>query len=512
MPGEPSLVIRGLRKTFGATTALDGVSLSVRPGEVHGVLGQNGAGKSTLVKIMTGVYPFGSYEGQVLLAGTEARFASPHDARAAHVGYVPQEIEVIDELDVTENVLAGQVAQGLVFRRREARRRCLELMEQLGLSIDIRKRVGSLSAAQRQLVMIARALASHPEVLILDEPTTSLSEGEALRLCRVVKDLSRQGLSIIFITHRVREVMDICDTATILRDGRVAESLGAGDFSQNRIVSGMAGREIQQLYPGRSYSTDEVVMSCEGVSTRPTSANGCAVKGISFDLHRGEILGVAGVLGSGRTELLFALYGLLPRTGSVCVNGADVAAGRPVRARRAGIGLLTEDRKAQGLLFNMPLAQNITLGSLPLISRFGVIRRDVERHVAERVIENFAIKTPSVSAPITHLSGGNQQKLLLGRCLLAGPRIVLLDEPTKGVDVGTRQAIYQKIADLSHQGVGVMVVSSELDELLGLSDRVLVLGAGRLVDQFKRGEGDEERILHAVTLGTRASGGEPMTA
>jgi ribose transport system ATP-binding protein/D-xylose transport system ATP-binding protein len=508
MAKVPSLAIRNLGKSFGATVALDGVSLDVYPGEVHGVLGQNGAGKSTLVKILTGVYPAGSFAGEFSVSGIPAKFSTPHDARGARVGYVPQEIEVVDELDVTENVLAGRVSSGLVFSRRSARQQSMRLMGKLGLSIDVRRRVGGLSAAQRQMVMIARALANEPHVLILDEPTTSLSEVEAHRLCQVVKGLADEGLSIVFITHRVREVMDICDNATVLRDGRVAESLPRTDFSEHRIVSGMAGREIQQLYPGRSFSTSEVILSCEGVSTRPASAGGSAISDVSLRLHRGEILGIAGVLGSGRTELLQALFGQSPRTGEVTVADQRVRPGDPGSARRAGIALLTEDRKSQGLLFNLPVAQNATLGSLPLVSRFGVIGRKAERAVARNVADRFSVKVPSITASVTHLSGGNQQKLLLGRCLLAQPRVVLLDEPTKGVDVGTRQQIYQHVADLSERGTGVIVVSSELDELLGMSDRVIVLGSGRVVDEFRRGEGDEIRILEAVALAGVSVAGE----
>jgi ribose transport system ATP-binding protein/D-xylose transport system ATP-binding protein len=501
---SPALSIRGLGKAFGATLALDSVTFDVHPGEVHGVLGQNGAGKSTLVKILTAIYPAGQYEGEFAVNGDVARFASPHSARLARVGYVPQEIDVVNDLDVAENVLAGRLAPRLLFRRSQARLRAQAVLNRLGLAFDVRQRVGELSAARRQMVMIARALANDPHVLILDEPTTSLSEKEAQALCRVIRGLADEGLAIVFITHRVREVMEICDNATVLRDGRIAESLRRMDFTEQRIVSAMAGREVLQLYPGRNFGGVDVILRCTGVSSASSSSGGSPVKNVSLSLRKGEILGVAGVLGSGRTELLQAIFGESSRTGEVIVNGTAVKAGSPKSARRAGIGMLTEDRKSLGLLFNMPVAQNISMGNLGLASRFGLINRASERSLAASVASEFSVKIPSMESFVTHLSGGNQQKLLLGRTLAAGPQVLLLDEPTKGVDVGTRQQIYQQISNLSMQGIGVIVVSSELDELLGLSDRVVVLSSGAIVDEFLRGEGDEERILHSATVSAGA--------
>jgi ribose transport system ATP-binding protein len=503
---SPALSIRGLGKSFGATLALNAVTLDVYPGEVHGVLGQNGAGKSTLVKILTAIYPEGDYEGEFSIDGEVARFPSPQSARIARVGYVPQEIDVVDELDVTENVLAGRLARGIIFRRSHARLRAQAVLDRLGLTFDVRRKVGELSAARRQMVMIARALANDPHVLILDEPTTSLSEREARALCRVIRSLADEGLAIVFITHRVREVMEICDNATVLRDGRIAESLTRMDFTEKRIVSAMAGREVLQLYPGRDFKGSEVILRCANVSSASSLGGGSSVKDACFTLRRGEILGIAGVLGSGRTELLQALFGETSRTGEVVVDGTTVKPGNPKSARAAGIGMLTEDRKSLGLLFNLPVAQNISLGNLAQASRLGFINRESERSLAASVASKFEVKIPSMDSLVTHLSGGNQQKLLLGRTLAAGPQVLLLDEPTKGVDVGTRQQIYQQISELSMQGIGVIVVSSELDELLGLSDRVLVLSSGEIVDEFLRGEGDEERILRSATVSAGASG------
>ncbi len=505
---EAALLIRGLGKSFGATRALDGVSLRIGVGEVHGVLGENGAGKSTLVKILTGVYPYGAYEGDFEVGGIPARFPNPLAARSARVGYVPQEIEVFDNLEVAENILAGHLAQGARFSRREARTRSEAITRRLGIDLNPKRRVGDLGPAQRQMVMIGRALAIDPKVLILDEPTTSLSESEAESLCDVVLALAQQGISIVFITHRVREVMQICDRVSILRDGRMAQELERSQFSQRTIVAGMAGRDIQDLYPGRAYTQGPVILEAKDLSSRPSSAGTTPIRDVSLCLHQGEILGVAGVLGSGRTELLEALFGKQHRSGKVIIAGQEVRPGDPGRARKAGMEFLTEDRKAQGLLFNLPVAGNVTLGNLAKISAGGLIQRRQERKVAADVVARMSVKVPGLGASVTHLSGGNQQKLLLGRCLLSSPRVVLLDEPTKGVDVGTRQQIYGHIASLSEQGTGVIVVSSELDELLGLSDRVIVLASGGVVDEFRRGQGDEGRVLEATAAARLRGSGQ----
>lgn len=502
MQVDMALEVRGVTKSFGATKALSDVSLVVPAGSIHGLLGQNGAGKSTLVKIMTGVYGQGSYEGSVLVRGAGVAFDRPQDARRLGIGYVPQEIDVAEHLTVTENVLAGHLAAGLWFRRKAADQVCSQVLNRLGLQVSPRAVVATLSAAQRQLLMVARALALDPAVLVLDEPTTSLDDSEAAALGQVLLQLRRGGLAVLYITHRVPEVLAICDSATVLRDGKVVEHLAGESLTGNRIVTGMAGRVIKDLFPGRSYAQRDTVMSVRDLTVRPGGATAARVNDVSFDLHRGEILGIAGLLGAGRSELLSAIYGAAPRTGSLAIGGREVRPGHPRFARAAGVAMVTEERKREGLLFNLSVLSNITLGSMDKVSLRGLIRGSAERKVGREVIADLQVKTPRLTSSVEHLSGGNQQKLLLGRALLSEPRIVLLDEPTKGVDVGTRQQIYRVMGTLADQGISLLVISSELDELLGMCDRFLVLAAGRLVDEFSKGEGGETRILAAIAGAT----------
>ena len=507
MTSTAAIDIRGVSKAFGATRALSDVSLTVPAGSVHGLLGQNGAGKSTLVKILTGVYGHAAYEGEVAVQGEPVAMDRPQDARTLGIGYVPQEIDVVEHLSVTENVLAGHLASGLLFRRSRADAACRPLLDQLGLAVSPRAIVSTLSAAQRQLLMIARALAHEPSILILDEPTTSLADSEAEALGRVLLALRDSGLTIVYITHRVREVLAICDGATVMRDGRVVEQLHGDALTASRIVTGMAGRTIKNLFPGRTTPSTGVVMSVRDLSVAPAHNGTARVHQAGFDLHRGEILGIAGLLGAGRSELLSALYGSRPRRGTVTVDGRPVRGGHPRHAREAGIAMVTEERKREGLLFNLSVLHNVTIGSLGSVSRHGVLRGGLERRVGRRSISDLEVKTPGLGSSVDHLSGGNQQKLLIGRALLTAPKIVLLDEPTKGVDIGTRQQIYRLMGALADQGIALVVVSSEFDELLGLCDRFLVLAEGRFVDEFGKGEGGEARVLAAI-----AAGGDPATA
>jgi ribose transport system ATP-binding protein len=502
MEPDAALEVRGITKSFGATKALTDVSMVVAAGTIHGLLGQNGAGKSTLVKIVTGIHGHGGFDGTLLVRDDEVSFDRPQDARRLGIGYVPQEIDVAEHLSVTENVLAGHLCTGLLFRRRHADRVCAEVLNKLGLNISPRAVVATLSAAQRQLLMVARALALDPAVLVLDEPTTSLDDSEASALGAILLELRRTGLAILYITHRVPEVLAICDSATVLRDGKVVEHLAGDTLTATRIVTGMAGRVIKNLFPGRSYTALETVMSVREVGVRPVGATAARVADVSFDLHRGEILGIAGLLGAGRSELLSAIYGAVPRTGTVIVDTGVVRPGHPRFARELGVTMVTEERKREGLLFNLSVLYNITLGSMDKVSVRGLIRGPAERKVGRGVIADLEVKTPRLTSSVEHLSGGNQQKLLIGRALLSAPKIVLLDEPTKGVDVGTRQQIYRLMGSLADQGISLVVISSELDELLGMCDRFLVLAAGKLVDEFVKGEGGETRILAAIAGAT----------
>ncbi len=500
-PNAPVIAARGIVKSFAGVQALRGVDLTVRAGDIHALLGQNGAGKSTLVKILNGVHPAGSFSGEIKVAGRAVRFGSTFDARAEGVGYVPQEIEVLENLTVAENVFAGQtgLGKGVLVRQRALEAATRALFAEIGLAIDPRALVASLTSAQRHLVMIARALSFKPRVLMLDEPTASLSGVEVERLFVVLRRLKAQGRTMIFITHRLPEVLAICDRATVLRDGRVAAEIDRPDFDADRFIFAMSGQRLQRLYPHHDPAPPAApLLSVRGLSVKGRFGVNRGVSDVSFDVRPGEILGLAGLLGSGRTEILHAIYGRIPFSGEIAIGGKPVAIRKAGDARAAGIALLTEDRKQDGLLFNLPVGANITIGNLGPFAPHGLVRDRLEKSAVLAAMRALNVKARSAQSSVSHLSGGNQQKLLFARVLMSAPRILLLDEPTKGVDASTRHEIYRLIVDLADQGVALIVVASELEEVVGIADRCLVIADGRVVDAFERGEGSEDRVLRAV--------------
>ena len=495
------LATEALSKHFAGVQALRTVDFRVQPGQIHALVGQNGAGKSTLVKILNGVHPAGSYEGTVRLHGAAVRFSSPADARARGIAYVPQELQVLENLSIAENIYVGQMglAGRVLVQFPELRLRAGRILNRLGINLDPGAPVVSLSAAQKQLVMIARALATDPSVLMLDEPTASLSVHETDRLFLILERLRADGVTMILITHRIPEVLAIAEWATVLRDGRLVAEIPRAEFREDVIVAAMVGRRMGMLFPQRDTApgTEELLRVEHLRISRPGGGTD-TISDVGFSVCRGEVVGLAGLVGSGRTEVLSAIYGSIAHQGRLFVAGKEIVLRRPADALSAGIAMLTEDRKNAGLLFNLPLGQNSTLGSLQLFARYGIIDRPREDRAAHASMRSFEIRAASIRADMAHLSGGNQQKALLARVLVRTPKILLLDEPTKGVDVGTKQEIYRLILELAGRGLAVIVVSSELPELLGLCDRCLVLAGGTIVDEFARSEGSEERILQAT--------------
>lgn len=502
------LEMRNISKDFPGVRALDGVTLRVRRATVHALLGENGAGKSTLVKILDGVYPSGSYAGDILLDGKPVQFRSPHDARTKGIGYVPQEIHVLDGLTVAENIYVGNwnERRGVVVNFGDLYRRAQSLLAECGIRLDARTAVSFLNASQRQLVMIARALATRPSILILDEATACLTMDETKLLFDVVRHLSERGVTILFITHRLAEVFEIADFATVLRDGKWVADFERGKFDQNDIVSAMVGRKIENYYPGRQSVPDrEEVLRVENLTIpNPHLAGKSVVENVGFTLRKGEILGLGGLVGSGRSETVNALYGRMEYSGKILVEGRLVSIRRPRDARDSGIGLLPEERKREGLLFNFAIRENITLNSLPAVSRCQVISRKREKDAAEGFRQRLSIRAGSVDVPVMNLSGGNQQKVVLSKVLMPHPKVLLLDEPTKGVDVGAKAEIYKLIVSLADRGIGIIVISSDLPELLALCDRIIVLARGRVADEFPKAEANEQRVMLAAT-GTKGS-------
>ena len=498
-----AIEVENVAKEFGAVRALRGVSLRIRRGQIHCLVGANGAGKSTLMKILDGVYPTGEYRGTIRVDGQPVDLRSPHDAKQKGIGYVPQEITVIEGLSVAENIFVGQVrGPGRWWvSQRELCRRAGEFLRERHIELDPRLGVEYLTASQRQLVMIARALAVRPSVLILDEATTCLTERETGTLFDLIRRLRDGGLTCIFVSHRLREVEELADRITVLRDGAVVAEFDRGGYSADDVVTAMIGRRLESAAAssGAAPGGQEVLRVERLTVPHPHLAQRNVVEEISFSIRQGEIVGLAGLVGSGRSETLDAIYGRLPHRGRVFVAGRPVQQGSPRRSQQAGIGLLTEDRKRDGLLLNFSIRENITIGSLAAVSRFGLLSRRAETASAAIYMRQFGIHAPSVATPVTALSGGNQQKVILGRLLAAKPRILLLDEPTKGVDVGAKLEIYRCLFELARAGVGLLLVSSELSELLTLCDRILVLARGRLSDTIERAEATEARIMRAAT-------------
>ncbi len=482
-----SVEMTGISKVFGGIRALDDVSFSVRAGEVHALLGENGAGKSTLMKILAGAHQ--ATTGEIRIGGDRVAIHSPHASRALGIGIIYQELALASELTVAENIFLGELPS--FVNARQLRARAATLLNQLGFAIDPGAIVGDLPLAFQQAVEIAKAMSRKVRILILDEPTAVLAPPEVERLLEVVKGLSRRGVSVVYISHRLDEIFRIADQITVLKDGRTVGTYAAADMNEHRLISLMVGRETSQLFPKVARSRGEELLRVENLS-----ASGL-VKDVSFSLHAGEVLGIAGLVGSGRTELARAIFGAdRMESGTISVGGRRVAIRTPRQGVTAGIGLVPEDRKGQGLVLAMPIRQNLTLTCLRRFTNvFGLLRWAAERAAARDVAQRTTIRARNLDLPVSSLSGGNQQKVVLAKWLDAGCRIIILDEPTRGVDVGARAEIYQLIETLAAGGLGVIVISSDLIEVIGASDRILVMSGGRISGGLSRDEFSEARIM-----------------
>jgi ribose transport system ATP-binding protein len=484
------LECRGLTKSFPGTRALDGVDLRVAGGEVVAILGENGAGKSTLLKILSGVQA--PDEGEMTFDGAPYAPEQPGDAIAAGIGMIHQEMSLLPELSVAENVFLGRpplTSAGLLDAS-ELRRRARAQLERVGLLVDPNRKLGRLSVAQQQQVEIAKALSLDARILLLDEPTASLGDDESDALFHLIDDLRGQGVGIAYISHRLGEIARVADRIVVLRDGARVAAFDDPQTPVDQLVEAMVGRSVDQVFPDPPPPGDEVVLAVEGLGREG------AFEDVSFEVRRGEILGIAGLVGAGRTELVRSLFGADPADrGRIWVEGAEVRLQRPEDAVRAGIVLIPEDRKSQGLVLGLSMQENLALPSLEQLTEKGTVRRGAVRRLAARATERLEIRGRP-QQPASTLSGGNQQKVVIGKWLERRPKVVLFDEPTRGVDVGAKAAIYQVIRDLAEAGVACVVVSSELPEVLGLAVRVLVMSEGRQTGLLDRHEADEERVMH----------------
>lgn len=493
------LEMRNITKDFPGVRALDNVSMKIRRGETHALVGENGAGKSTLIKILSGAYPHRSYQGQVFVNGQDVEFHSTRDAVHAGIAVIYQELELIKHLNVAENIFLGRLHRrlGVVNWDRvyfEARR----LLESIGVKIDLTSRIKDIGIGQQQLVEIAKALSVKADILILDEPTAALTETEVDLLMGIIRQLRDNGVTCLLISHKLNEVLEIADRVTVLRDGAEVGTDTIENFNEDRLISMMAGRTLTQMYPARDNPTGDVVLEVSNYSKKSAGRDAEEiVHDVSFAVRAGEILGIAGLMGAGRTELLMSLFGFIEGEsgGQIHINGEPARIDHPKDAIGLGIGAVTEDRKRYGLIPIEPVARNATLASPDQVAIRGILSEDKEAQLAGKYVRELGIKTPSVKTIINTLSGGNQQKVLLARSLMTKPKILFLDEPTRGIDVGAKHEIYLLMNQLAAAGTAIVMVSSELPEILGMSDRILVMHEGTVAGEFKRGEATQEDIM-----------------
>jgi D-xylose transport system ATP-binding protein len=497
------LVTNSIRKSFPGVQALDGVSLDLRRGEVHALVGENGAGKSTLMKIFSGVYPHGTFEGSIKIDGIEQTFKGIRDAERAGVAIVFQEFSLVPELSVAENIFLGRLpSSSSIVQWNDLHARAKALLDQLDVQIATETLVRHLGIGQQQLVEIAKALSHDARILILDEPTAALNDAEARTLFQIVDSLRARGLGLLYISHRLDEVLTLADRVTILRDGRSVATHSRGDIDRKKMISLMVGREISQVFPEIHRSTKAVALEVRNLSVEhPDIANRMVLDDINFEVRAGEVLGIAGLMGSGRTALLNVLFGSFPRSysGEIRLNGSVINIARPSDAIDRGIALVTEDRKRLGLSLSASIADNMTLVALRRFASANVLKKQQEMSSVERMMSDLRVKASSPETTVETLSGGNQQKVVLGRWLMNDPKILLLDEPTRGIDVGAKQEIYTRINQLAEQGLAIIMVSSELEELRGVCDRIIVMHEGRITGRFARHEASAEAIMACAT-------------
>ena len=499
------LSMQKIGKRFGPVAALADVNFSVRPGEIHALVGENGAGKSTLMKVLSGVYPAGSYEGDILFDGQMRQFRGIRDSEALGIIIIHQELALIPLLSIAENVfLASPPSRFGVIDRAAVYTRTRALLEQVGLQETPEIRVGDLGIGKQQLVEIAKALSKQVRLLILDEPTASLNERDSAALLRLLAEFRSRGIASILISHKLNEVSTVADRITVLRDGRTVETIDCADgpAPEDRIIRGMVNRDMEHRFPPHTPNLGEVVFRVEDWSAwHPLYKQRQVVKHVDFDVRRGEIVGIAGLMGAGRTEFAMSVFGRSygrDISGRAFMDGREVDLSTVARAIAAGLAYVTEDRKHLGLLLGEDIRKNVTLANLPGVSRRGVLDDIAELQVSDKFRGQMRIRCSSVYQQSGTLSGGNQQKVVLSKWLFSGPEVLILDEPTRGIDVGAKYEIYQIINALAESGKGVVVISSEMPELLGLCDRIYVMNEGRFVGEMPAGDASQEAIMRAI--------------
>ncbi len=501
-----------ITKKFPGVIANDNVCLNVKKGEILGLIGENGAGKSTILKVLNGIYPAGTYEGTIKIEGQEIKPMNSNDAMAAGIGFVPQEINVLKNFSVAENIYMSDLKlnkvdfedvkkkkdkKGPFVNFKEMYRVTAELLEKNKINLDPRADVRKLSIGQQQMLMIARALASNPKILILDEPTTSLSNADVESLFEVVNHLKSLGTSVIFVTHKMEEILKLTDRVSILRDGKYISTFERENYDANAIIADMIGRQLTNLYPERHVEIGDVVFKAENVTIEhPYIANRNLVEDVSFEVRAGEVLGLSGLVGAGRSEVCMGIYGVTKiKSGKLYMNGKEIKINSTADAVANGIGLVSEDRKKYGLNFVWDIANNIGISNLNAVSSGPIVHG---KKMSTRIMKYFdamSVKANNPRVNVGTLSGGNQQKVVIGRTLNAEPKLLILDEPTKGIDVGSKNEIYQIINELAAEGIAIIMISSELPELMAMSDRYIVMAEGRVAGELSKGDASTAKIM-----------------
>lgn len=488
--------MKNICKSFAGITALKGVDFCLQPGEIHALIGENGAGKSTLMKILSGAYTADS--GEIFIDGKAVTIGSPRNGKALGVGIVYQEFELADELTVAENIFIDRLGKNGIVRWKALYARAQEMMDSLGFNINVKSLVKDVSVAYKQMVEIAKALSENAKILILDEPTAVLSPTETQKLFSTLKRLRDSGVSIVYISHRMDEIFSICDSVTIMRDGEVTGSGSIRDFDVDGVVELMIGRKLSNMYPHKDRPRGKPLLEVKGLT-------GEVFQDIDFTVYQGEILGIFGLVGSGRTEIARAIFGVdRVKDGTVMLEGRRLKVHSPSQAKHEGIALIPENRKEQGLVLEKPISENMTYSNIGRVTKpRGILRKGLEKALVQGLVAKLSVKAPNVANPVSSLSGGNQQKVVIAKWLTIHSKVIIMDEPTRGVDVGAKVEIYNIMNDLTDQGSGIVMISSELNEIIGMCDRVVVIDNGRKMGELERGDINEMNIMKLVVGGTK---------
>ncbi|MBI3548435.1 MAG: sugar ABC transporter ATP-binding protein [Elusimicrobia bacterium] len=501
MTAAALLSAKNITKTFPGVTALKDVSFSVNAGEIHALCGENGAGKSTLIKLLSGIHPYGSYDGELQVNGKTARFESVADAEAAGIAVIYQELALVPEMTVAENIFLGaEPSRFGLLDWNKIYRETRSLLEMFHLNLEPTATTKHLGMGQRQLIEIIKALRKDSKILILDEPTAALTETEVDTLIVILKKLRERGIGCVYISHKLDEVFAVADRVTVIRDGASVTTKRTKDIDKADVIRHMVGREIKDLFPRRTAKPGPVLLSVENLTVAEEKGGENALEGISFELRAGEVLGFGGLMGSGRTELLMHLFGAWGwrKKGTVEVDGKRVPKMQPDEAINRGMVLVSEDRKRYGLVLPKAVGFNLSLSSLKRLTRNWLIDSPREFHANKKLFDSLHVKAPSLEAVVGGLSGGNQQKVVIGKALMTEPQVVFLDEPTRGIDVGAKVEVYEIINQITAAGKAVVLVSSELPELMGMSDRILMLHEGSIGGEFKRADATQEKLMAAA--------------